>query len=154
MGSICEDQALEDHDECFFPQPGNKSHCSFDVIREERSVVVSVGKACVCVCVCVRMRCYIVLVNRHWIQPMVPYVNHCFCNVTTIVSCGSTFTVPIWTVQHLNAYPEIYKEVSPISLGMGLTAIKGLLTHPSLQTELQKLRTLEETGKLEIQHQN
>uniref|UniRef100_K7EZ49 Uncharacterized protein n=1 Tax=Pelodiscus sinensis TaxID=13735 RepID=K7EZ49_PELSI len=150
LGYICEDQALEEHDECFFPQPGNESHCSFDVIQEEGSVIVYIGKACVCV----RTRCSIVLINGYWIQPMVPYINRCFCNVTTIVTCDSKFTVPIWTVQHLKAYPELYKEISPIILGMGLNVIKGLLNHPSLQLELQKLQTLGEKGKLEIRHYN
>ncbi|XP_059588713.1 uncharacterized protein LOC109283277 isoform X1 [Alligator mississippiensis] len=150
LGYICEDQALEEHDECFFPQPGNKSHCSFDVIQERESAIVYVGKACVCM----RTRCDIVLINGYWIQPMVPYINRCFCNVTTIVTCDLKFTVPIWTIQHLNAYPELYKKVFPILLGMGLITIKELLTHPSLQAELQRLKALGENGKLEIQHHN
>ncbi|XP_042318654.1 peroxisome proliferator-activated receptor delta isoform X1 [Sceloporus undulatus] len=150
LGFICDDNSLEEHHECFPPQLINNSHCSFDVIQEKASTVVYTGKGCICV----RTPCEFVIINGLVIQPMLPYINRCFCNISVIVGCDFQFRVPVWTVQHMKTYPSLYREISPISLGFGLSTLKNLLSHPSLKQELLKLRDMGENAMLEIQHRN
>ncbi|XP_062997622.1 peroxisome proliferator-activated receptor delta isoform X2 [Elgaria multicarinata webbii] len=150
LGFVCDDNSLEEHHECFSPQLVNSSLCSFDVIQEEMSTVVYTGKGCICV----RTPCEFVIINGLVIQPMLPYINRCFCNISVIVGCDFQFRVPVWTVKHMKAYPSLYREISPISLGLGLSTLKNLLSHPSLKQELLKLRDMGENAALEIQHSN
>ncbi|CAI5777591.1 Hypothetical predicted protein [Podarcis lilfordi] len=150
LGFVCEDNSLEEHHECFSPQLVNSSHCSFDVIQEESSIVVYTGKGCICV----RTPCEFVIINGLVIQPMLPYLNRCFCNISVLVGCDFQFRVPVWTVQHMKAYPSLYREISPISLGLGLSTLKNLLSHPSLKQELLKIKDMGENAALEILHSN
>nr|XP_020651919.1 peroxisome proliferator-activated receptor delta isoform X2 [Pogona vitticeps] len=150
LGFVCDDNSLEEHHECFSPQLVNNSHCSFDVIQEDTSTVVYTGKGCICV----RTPCEFVIINGLVIQPMLPYINRCFCNISVIVGCDFQFRVPVWTVQHMKTYPSLYREISPISLGLGLPTLKNLLSHPSLKQELLKLKDMGENAALEIQHSN
>ncbi|XP_034270470.1 peroxisome proliferator-activated receptor delta isoform X1 [Pantherophis guttatus] len=150
LGFVCDDNSLEEHHECFSPQFINNSHCSFDVVQEEMSTVVYTGKGCICV----RTPCEFIIINSVIIQPMLPYINRCFCNISVIVGCDFQFRVPVWTVQHMKAYPSLYKEIFPISLGLGLSTLKNLLSHPSLKQELLKLRDMGENAALEIHHNN
>lgn len=150
LGFICEDNNFEMHSDCFSPLAVNNSHCSFDVTEEFESTVVYIGRACICI----RTFCDFILINGVRIQPTLPDINRCFCNVSVVVGCDFQFRVPVWTVQHLEANPSLYHYILPVSLGFGLLTLQQILSHPDLQQELHRLKTLGENATLVVDHNN
>lgn len=136
MGYICEDQAFAPHHPCVAPQVDSPNQCSYDLIQENGSAVVYVGQGCACI----RSPCDFIVINSFHIQPMLPWVNRCFCSLHAVVGCDFSFTVPVWTQEEILASPLVYRTVEPVSFGMGLDLIQELLAHPQLHNFLQTIK--------------
>ncbi|XP_061470284.1 uncharacterized protein LOC133379298 [Rhineura floridana] len=130
LGFVCEDDSLESHHDCFSLKMINVSSCSFMLRNESSSTIVYSGHGCMCL----RTFCDYVVIDKYYIQPMLRYINRCFCGIEEIVGCDFSFKVPVWTIQRILVNPDLFQHLKPIVLGYGLVDLQKLLSHPVTET--------------------
>lgn len=123
------------HSPCLNPQVDSLHICRYKWFQENRSAVTYIGHGYVCI----QTYCEYVLLNSLTIHSMVPQINRCFCNLSSVSGCDFDFSVPIWTQEQL-VVTEVYRNIRPAFIGMGLELIQWLLQHPDLTQTLDSIR--------------
>lgn len=112
------------------------------------SLVVSVNMSCVCI----RTHCNKITVNSLYNVSIKAGHNVCLCNVYSVKGCDITWVQPQVKVVDIHTHYQLYNKIAPVQLGVNVSLLQQLVTHPILKTHLEALQKEGRKVDLAVHH--
>lgn len=103
--------------------------CTFERFphNNNRSQVYYVGNGCACI----RTLCLHIFID--YCPEIANGTNLCVCNFSRIVGCDFDYSVPLTTMQLIEAEYTLYYDVPHLQIGMNIDLLKAILIHPDTE---------------------